>query len=149
MHCFESSENSLCLRCIKDPELPYPRAAVFERDAPILRIKDEEGSAALAGFAYHQLQQLNQPDPDFLVSVVPSPIAKALAMLCQIPSPNLFRRKIPFGKSERWELRSGLIPEDAVICLFDPGAKLQELKFACATISEAFPKKVYILSLVL
>src|SRR5277367_5401366 len=76
IHCFASSESSLCGQCSENPELPYPRAVVFEREAPILGLIEEESAEALAGFAFVQLQQLSWPEPDFLVSVVPSPIAK-------------------------------------------------------------------------
>jgi hypothetical protein len=147
IHCFKECETSLCIRCAKNPLLPYPRAAIFDAEAPILRLQDEEAIAAFAGFAYYQWQQLALPDPDFIVPVLPSDIAKGFAQLCNKPSLNLFRRRFSFGQSERWELREGLIPEDANLLLFDPGCKWQELESACRTISEAFPKRVSILSL--
>lgn len=150
IHCFASSETSLCGQCSEKPAMPYPRAVVFEREAPILHLIDEESAEAAeawAGFAFVQLQQLGWPEPDFLVSVVPSPIAKSLAVLCNKASSNFFRRRFSLGKAEKWELREGLISEDAIIVLFDPGCKPKELENACAAISEAFPKKVYILSL--
>jgi hypothetical protein len=149
IHCFKDCDTSLCGRCAKDPELPYPRAAVFDREAPILRLLDEEGAGAFAGFAYYQWQQLALPDPDFIVSIVPSEMAKAFAMLCNKPNPNLFRRRFCFGHKQRLELREGLIPEDATLLLFDLGCKQQELEDACSVISEAFPKRVSILSLAL
>jgi hypothetical protein len=127
--------------------MPYPRAVVFEREAPILHLIDEESVEAVAGFAFVALQQLGWPEPDFLVSVIPSPISNALAVLCNKVSPNFFQRRFFLGRPEKWELREGLIPEDAIIVLFDPGCKPKELENACAAISEAFPKKVYILSL--
>jgi hypothetical protein len=147
IHCFKESETSLCVRCAKNPLLPYPRAAVFETEAPILQLQDEEATEAFAGYAYYQWQQLNLADPDFIVSVVPSKIAKGFARLCNKPNLNLFRRRFSLGQRERWELREGLISEDANLLLFDPGCKWEELEAACRTIAEAFPKRVSILSL--
>ncbi len=147
IHCFKECETALCTRCAKDPILPYPRAAVFDSLAPILRLQEEESTQAFAGFAYYQWQQLLFPDPDVIVSVIPSDIAKSFAQLCNKPIVNLFRRRFSLGHSERWELRQGLISEDANVLLFDPGCKWQELTSACNTIAEAFPKRVSILSL--
>jgi hypothetical protein len=112
-----------------------------------LRLLDEEAVQAFAGFAYYQWQQLALPDPDYIVPVVPSSLVRAFAMLCNKPCSNLFRRRFCFGQKARLELREGLIPEDATLLLFDPGCKQQELEEACSAISEAFPKRVSILSL--
>lgn len=147
IHCFELSEHSLCEMCQKDPLLPYPRAAVFEREAPILTLVDEEADDAVAGFAYYQWQQLHLPEPDFIIPIHAPGLARALAKLHQKPSVDLFRVRRPFRGAERWELKEGLIPEEAILQLLDTEGDMESLKFASAAISEAFPKRVHILSL--
>jgi len=146
-HCFTSSEKPLCARCAKKPELPYARAVVFETEAPIFRIADDETVEAMAGFAYYQWQRIAEMEPDYIISVTPSPIGKAFANLCQKPSPKIFRRRFSLHKQETWELKEGLISEDATILLFDPGLPKETLESACAAIAEAFPRSVFVLSL--
>ena len=147
IHCFELSETTVCSACYRNPKLPYPRYALFEKEAPILRLIDQESTQAMAAFAYVQLEKLKRLDFDYLVPVVSSPIADSLATLCNRALLRLFRRRFFLGKRPKWELRANLLEQDAAILLFDPGCELQELEEACFAIAEAFPKRVHILSL--
>jgi hypothetical protein len=121
--------------------------AVFPKEAPVLRLIEEQSILGIAGFVYYQWCQLGKKDPDVIVPVLPYKIARAFADLCQKPCLQLLRRRFSLGQQATWELRADLIEEDQVIVLFDPGCSPQELTLSCATLSEAFPKRVYILSL--
>lgn len=149
LHCFTPSERKLCFQCAKSPKLLYPRAALFEREAPILQLAREEAAEAMASFAYYQMERLAWLDTDIIAPVVPTAVAKELARLCSKPHLDLFRRRYVFRGTEKWELREGLIPEDTSLILYDPGVSFRELECACLAISESFPKKVRILSLFL
>ncbi len=101
----------------------------------------------MAGFAYYQWQRLAEMEPEYVISVTPSPIGKAFAHLCNKPSPKVLRRRFSWQGEETWELSEGLIPEDATILLFDPGLPQKSLELACRAIAEVFPRSVFLLSL--
>lgn len=144
VHCFELSDTKLCWQCAKKPYLPYPRMAVFPKEAPILRLVDESAISAMAAFVYYQWRQLGKQDPDVIIPIVPSQIGATFAELCQKPYLNLLKRRFANGS---WQLRSDGIEMDQMFLLFDPGCKAIDLRAACFAVSEAFPKRVNILSL--
>jgi predicted amidophosphoribosyltransferase len=152
IHCFGSVDRpgSLCSRCIKKPHLPIPRAALFDREAPISRlIYREESIDSFASLAFLQWSKLHLPEPDLIAPIPPSQItiARAFAKLIQKPCPNLFRRTAwPLGV-EKWIAKEGLVQEEETVLLFDVGCSLRQLRLASDAILEAFPKKVYVLSL--
>lgn len=151
IHCFDSvsEKMALCMRCRKDPLLPFPRAAMFEKAAPIVSLLDEEAADAIAGFAYYQWLRLDAPEPDFVIPVRRNKVAKKFAEFLDKPCPDVFQRiSYPISR-KRYELKKNLIEEKANILLFDHDNEFEELKMACGAISEAFPKKVYLLSLLL
>lgn len=146
-HCFAPSEKPLCAVCTKKPELPVARIAVFEPEAPIFLLADGETEEAMAAFAYYQWQRLAEMDPEYVISLIPSQIAKAFANLCNKPSPKVFRRRFSWRGEETWDLNEGLISEDATILLFDPGLPQKSLELAFRAISQAFPRRLLLLSL--
>jgi len=153
-HCFEeiNEPTGLCDRCRHKPLLPFPRAALFAREAPICRLMNREESAEpMAGFALYQWLRLHWKEADLIAPIPPHKrkVARIFADLAQIRCPNLFRR-IPWPLyPPRWEVKEQMIEEDATLLLFDEGCTFKELQMACAAIAQTFPKKVYVLSLTL
>lgn len=152
IHCFETVEppESLCVSCRHNPYLPFPRAAVFEIDAPILALKGRDAGQAMAGFAYYQWLRLGWKKPDLIVPTLPnrSAVGRFFAELCDCPCPNLFRRIAwPLG-TETLEIRD-FLEEDLSILLVDDGCTPKQRQLACSAISHAFPKSVHIISLIL
>lgn len=152
IHCFSYTgvEGKLCSRCAKKAWIPFQRASVFDRTAPIQRlIHREESIDSLASFALVQWSRLNWKSPDFIVPIPPqkSPLCTAFSKLMGKPSLQLFRKKgWPLGEEE-WILKEGVIEDEATILLFDSGCSMRQLKIGSDSILGAFPKKVYVLSL--
>jgi hypothetical protein len=152
LHCFEeiTEPTGLCGRCHHKPLLPFPRAALFAKEAPICRLIDrEESIAPVAGFAFYQWMRLHWTDPDLIASIPPHrpKIARFFSEFTQKPCPNLFRRATWPLHPLRWEVKQQMIEEDMTLLLFDNGCTFKELQMACQAIAQAFPKKVYVLSL--
>ena len=153
IHCFEAIEppESLCSRCRHEPLLPFPRAAVFESQAPIRTfVHNRDYEQAMASFAYYQWLRLGWEKPDVIASIPPNrnAVGRFFAELWNAPCQNLFRRIAWPLDTEKWEIRD-FLEEDLTILLIDHGCTLAQRQLACQAISHAFPKRVYILSLVL
>ena len=152
LHCFHEIDepSGLCHRCRHKPLLPFPRAALFAREAPICRLIDrEESPKPLAGYALYQWLRLQWKEPDLIASIPPEKkeVARAFGELLQIPCPNLFRTVTWPLYPRRWEVKEALIEDDMTLLLIDEGCTFEELQIAARALSETFPKSVYILSL--
>lgn len=142
-HCFEEVEKpGMCSDCRREPKLPIARAFVFEKEAPVFRFQ-EEYPEAMAGFAVNQWIQLEWPQPDW---VVPMPdrisisIGKIFSQWNRFP----FCKALESGE-EFFELRETELGEE--ILLFDAGNSLPDLQKAISALTEAFPKRIVLLSL--
>ena len=149
-HCFDDCEDGvLCSRCSHKPLLPFERAFVFDRSSPIAQILSEEMSEAAAGFAFYQWAKLGWDEPDLIAAISPgkNEVAKQFSKLMNKPCPDLFRTIAwPLG-SQRLEIYDHFLEEDSTILFFDEGFTTKQLQMAGASLSHAFPKKVYCLSL--
>ncbi|MDE3046535.1 MAG: hypothetical protein KGJ02_07850 [Verrucomicrobiota bacterium] len=150
-HCFELLETSdnLCSTCRHHPLLPFVRAAVFDRNAPIRTLKNSRDTTqAMAAFAYYQWLRLSWESVNLIAPIPPqrSSIACAFAELAHLPCPNLLRRRAWPLNTDFWEVRD-ILEEGESILLFDDDCTSAELQLACKAISHAFPKRVYLLSL--
>ncbi len=146
LQCFESIEQTrgICWTCKKEPKISCPRAFVFAREAPICKLLYlEETLEAIAALAFYQSTRLHWPMPDVIVPVLarPSEITHRFAAHHKVPCPEIFVRH------KDWTVREELIDEDLTIWLFDEGATTEELQLATQAIAHAFPKRVYLLSL--
>ncbi len=152
IHCFdEIEEGSLCHRCIRSPILPFPRAGVFDRRAPVFEVLHADHAHAAASFAYYQWLKLDWSEPDLIVSIPPgkSKTGQIFSQLCEKPYPRLFRRVAWPLRTEKWEVSEHLIEEHSTVLLFDVGCTPKQLQLAATALSAAFPKKVYLISLFL
>lgn len=137
-HCFEDSEG-LCRKCIRKPDLPFTRAYVFEDTEPS-RLLAKQSVETIAAFMMYSFISLDWPLPDV---VIPMPGAKAVALcfakMIQRPIANLF--------SKGWKGDVEAIDARLVLLLIDLGHSLDECKLAISSLSEASPKRGYLLSL--
>ncbi|MES2273292.1 MAG: hypothetical protein V4487_03790 [Chlamydiota bacterium] len=146
-HCFGeiSQLGEVCGQCRKGPLLPIERAYVFEAGAPIWRFRKEEPSA-IASFAVNQWIRLEWPVPDAIIPM-PDPISesitKAFASLLECPLVKALRSEGP-----RFELKEGLIKEDLQLLLMNGSNSVESLRAAASALTEAFPKRTYLLSLI-
>jgi len=152
LHCFQEIDepSGLCSRCRHAPLLPFPRAALFAKEAPISRLLNrEESIKPLAGFCVYQWLKLEWKTPDLIASIPPhkKKVARRFAELLHIPSPHLFRVLSWPLYPRKWEVNEKLIDDDTTLLLIDDGCTFEELQMASRALSMAFPKKVYILSL--
>jgi len=142
-HCFEEVEKKgMCAQCRREPELPIARAFVFERQAPILSYR-EAAAESMAGFAVNQWIQLEWETPD---TVVPMPDGRSRGI------GKIFAQWLGFrfcntvvSGDDFFELRDEDLGD--VILIFDAGNSLSDLKKAIFALSEAFPKRMVLLSL--
>lgn len=140
-HCFEElySNGDLCSQCRKNPILSAVRAAVFDPNAParFLGLEPPEG---LASFAIYQWIQLEWPLPD---AVIPMPdsvsIAKVFADTIQCP----FIRAL----KGNCEYRVDCLEEEGILLLIDRGNPIEKIQKAIISLSESFPKRIYLLTL--
>lgn len=150
-HCFteieEASETyNLCFTCQKEPLLSVPYASVFEPTELAYRLcqEKEEIPEALAAFALYQWAHLSWSSPQV---VVPMPeakeLAKPFASWLQIPHIDLLSTY-----NQIWECAHEKIEEDQIVLLLDVNSDLVCLQKAVAALSEAFPKRIYVLSLI-
>jgi hypothetical protein len=95
---------------------------------------------AIGALAFYQSLRLGWTLPDLVVPVFSkrAAIAHVFAAFHDCPCPHLF---------QRGEVREDLVEEDQVIWLFDEGASMKQLEVAVKAIGNAFPKKVYVISL--
>lgn len=142
-HCFEGldSRGNLCGQCRKARILPVVRAYVFDPESPSYLL-GLEGVDAMAGFAFLQWIQLEWPSPDV---IVPMPdrdsvaIGRSLAQLIDCP----FARALK-GDCEYKEER---LDEDLEVLLFDVSNSIERLQQASFALSESFPKRIRLVSL--
>ncbi len=143
-HCFEELEDrktNLCIQCRARRILPVVRAYVFDPESPA-RCLGLEAIEAIASFALIQWIQLEWPMPD---AIVPMPDSDSLAIgsffatLLDRPFVRAFRADYSY-KEERLE-------EGQELLLFDISNSMQNLQKAVFTLSESFPKRIYLLSL--
>lgn len=146
-HCFAEldEQGTLCPRCRphskQGPILKAVSAFVFGPQAPV-RFLGLDPIDALAGFALHQWVQLEWPTPD---GIIPMPdasslaLAKQLAHLLELP---LIRALYPNG-----EYKEDRLEENGLWLLIDVSNSLEQLKTATFSLEEAFPKRIYLLSL--
>ncbi|EKE08346.1 MAG: hypothetical protein ACD_17C00218G0002 [uncultured bacterium] len=142
-YCFDllTDEQSLCAQCKQKPLLPVRRAFVFDKGAPahLLGMHQAEG---LAGFAVFQWIQLEWPFPD---AVIPMPdtsskkIGRAFADLLNVPFIQALKPSYAYVE-ERLE-------EDQALLIFDVRNDWEFLHKCATSLSEAFPKKMYVLTL--
>lgn len=152
-HCFReigdySEKNSfeLCPQCRKEPFLAPVYASVFEPTAPVkkLYLQRDERPEAIAAFFMYQWARLNWSQPQV---IVPMPgtqmLVKLLSVWMEAPQMNLLR-----NYSGNWECQSEKVEEDQIFLLIDFNSSLFQLQKAATALSEAFPKRVYVLSLI-
>jgi hypothetical protein len=145
-HCFIEAEDMLCLQCQKEPLLFAPYASVFEAGTAAQRLclEGKESPEALGAFALYQWTRLGWPLPDL---IIPMPDAQRLvasfALWLDVPYARLLH--IYHGLCE---CRADKIEEDQVLLLFDLNSSLSQLQKAIDALSEAFPKRIYVLSLI-
>lgn len=142
-HCFEEldGKGNLCLQCRQEKILPIARAYVFDPESPA-RFLGVEAIDAMAGFALVQWIQLEWPIPD---GIIPMPdadsiaIGSSLARLLNVPFIRALNRD--------WSYKEDRLEEDQELILFDVSNSIEKLKKAAYALGEAFPKRVYLLSL--
>ena len=142
-HCFEELDRrgDLCAQCRQERLLPIARAYVFDPESPAFRLGCE-AAAATASFALVQWIQLEWPTP---AAIIPMPdtdskaIGKAFAMLLDLPFAKALRRGCEYVEDR--------LEEDAELLLFDVSNSIEDLRKAAYALSEAFPKRIYLLSL--
>lgn len=134
-HCFSEIDGDykICRICRDSPLLAFPSAFVFESTQPALRLCKgrEEDPDSLAAFALLQWERLEWPFPD---AIVPLPEAKSFA--------RSFASWL-----DRPCLSAERLDEDAILLLLGKCVSLKEIHEASERICEAFPKKVYVLTL--
>lgn len=142
-HCFEEldGKGNLCLQCRQEKILPIARAYVFDPESPA-RFLGVEAIDAMAGFALVQWIQLEWPLPD---GIIPMPdadsiaIGSSLARLLNVPFIRALNRD--------WSYKEDRLEEDQELILFDVSNSIEKLKKSAYALGEAFPKRVYLLSL--
>jgi hypothetical protein len=142
-HCFEELDQrgDFCIQCRKAKLLPVVRAYVFDPASPAYCL-GTEAIDAMAGFAYLQWIQLEWPLP---TAIIPMPdsdsisIGSALAQLLHIP----FIRALRFD----CDYRQDRLEEEEILLLFDVSNPIEKLQKGAIALSEAFPKRIYLLSL--
>ena len=131
----------MCRRCRKDPLLIFSRASVFDATEAAFQLARARPDL-LAAFAVHQWAQLDWPVPDVVIPIGKAKkIAQMFAEMIERPYANILKRK------ERWECDDEAIDEDLVILLIDDHSPMPECQNAIGALTEASPKKGYLLSL--
>ena len=125
-HCFTAIDAAyqLCGRCEHEPFLLFPRAALFDQEAPICRLVGrDELIDSFASFAFVQWERLGWPLPDLVIPIPfgPSEIARAFAAKIERPCIQLLRRKAwPIG-IEQWLVQRDWVEEEQIMLLLDIG----------------------------
>lgn len=143
-HCFEELDQrgDLCAQCREKKLLPIARAYVFDPASPAWRL-GKEPAEPMAAFALFQWIQLEWPLPDALIPMPDGDslvIGRAFAAMLNVP----FVRAL----HSTCEYRGDSLEEDGQLLLFDVSNSLETLHKASLALSEAFPKRIYLLSLV-
>lgn len=140
-HCFDDldSRGTLCSQCRQKPKLSAVRAAVFNAESPAPSL-GVEAVNAMASFAYLQWVQLEWSKPDAVIPIMGAkPLAKAFASLCTAPF-------VPALNSHCHYLEDCL-DEEMSLLLIDISSPFELLQKATQSLSESFPKRIYILSI--
>ena len=146
-HCFAELDErqEVCSKCRAEPDFPVPRAFVFDPKAPVwkLRFEREEG---IAGFAFNQWIRLDWSIPD---AIVPMPdrdsrsLGKWFSRWLQRPCLKAIKQR-----GDDLELFGKGLEEGKEILLVDGTNPKQKLQKAVNLLSEAFPKRIHVLSLI-
>lgn len=139
--CFEELDQrgDLCSQCRQEPLLTATRAYVFDPASPA-RYLGTEYIDAMASFALLQWIQLEWFVPDAIIPMPDSiPMGRAFAELLNIP----FVRAL----SNDCEYKEDRLEEEQILLLFDVSNPIENLQKASHALSEAFPKRIYLLSL--
>jgi len=142
-HCFEELDQrgNLCSQCRTKKLLPVARGRVFDPASPSYYL-GRDAVDALAGFAIYQWIQLEWPTPD---TVIPMPdshsltIGRAFAQILDVPLARALSLDCSY-KEDRLE-------EDQELLLFDVDNSLEKLEKGAFSLSESFPKRIYLLTL--
>jgi hypothetical protein len=151
LHCFapKDTPHPLCPVCGHRPLHPFPKAALFEREAPICRwLNQPEWTDAFAAFAYLQWEKLEWDLPDFIVPLLPSAKqwAAELSTFLQKPSIDPFQRAVWPLEAPQWDLKELFSEEEAIFLLLSWHHSPKEELAAFRALMNAFPKKVYLLT---
>jgi len=145
-HCFqEIEEGTLCRICQRDPWLPFPFAYVFESSAQAYRLcrEGKEHPDAMTAFMVVQWEKLRWPIPDV---VVPLPgarcFAKSFSSWLETSYAPVLSRCL-----DQWDCDVEALQEDQTLLLLGEKVSRSMLQGAIEALSEAFPKKIYVLSL--
>ena len=144
-HCFEEMEEEVCRHCRKKAILPFPSAFVFEPTLPALHLCSmrKEDPETLAAFAVIQWERLDWPMPDV---VIPLPKASGLARAFASWLGCFFVDVIDHWNGE-WNCKTSILEEEAQILLISVDNTYDDIAKAIEEICEAFPKKIFVLSL--
>lgn len=142
-HCFGELDQrgNLCGQCRWKRRLPIVRAYVFDPGSPAFFLGCEEAEA-IASFAVVQWVQLEWPVPD---AIIPMPdadskaIGRALAVMLEVPFVQALRIDCEYVEDR--------LEDDGYFLLFDVSNPIENLGKAALALSEAFPKKIDLLSL--
>lgn len=143
-HCFDDldSRGTLCSQCRQKPKLSAVRAAVFDAESPAPSL-GLEAVNAMASFAYLQWVQLEWPKPDAVIPIMggmgAKPLTKAFSSLCAAPF-------VPALNSHGHYLEDCL-DEEMNLLLIDISSPFEVLQKATQSLSESFPKRIYLLSI--
>jgi hypothetical protein len=137
-------EEEICPRCRNKAVLPFPSAFVFEPTPPSFRLCSicKEDPESLAAFAVVQWERLDWPMPDIVLSL---PRAKGLARAFASLLGSFFADALK--QRGEWECNTSFLEEDSLILLLSLGNSFNEINQAIEAVSDAFPKKIYVLSL--
>jgi len=121
--------------------LPVVRAYVFDPESPAYRL-GLEAIHAMASFTFLQWIQLEWPLPDV---IVPMPDRESVAIGLSFAL--LIDR--PFARALRGdcEYKENRLEEDQEVLLFDVSNPVEQLRKAALSLSESFPKRVRLISL--
>ena len=145
-HCFDEIGDKLCERCRKKASLSSPSAFVFEPTPPALQFISmalHEDPVSLAAFTFVQWERLGLESPD---AVVPLPGARKLAREFAAWG-GFFFADILKQPGQEWLLDNSIMEEDSSYLLISVDSSLSEISQATAALLEAFPKKIFVLSL--
>jgi hypothetical protein len=139
-------EDEICRRCRKKASLPFPSAFVFELTPPVLHLcsRIQEEPEALAAFALVQWERLDWPIPDI---VMPLPKAEGVARAFASLLDCFFVDAVRHWRG-KWDCKHSFLEEDALILLISVKNSVDDIGKSIEAICEAFPKKIFVLSLI-
>ncbi len=143
-HCFEELDQrgELCSSCRRKPLLPVPRAYVFDPASPA-RFLGLEAVDALSSFALIQWYKLDWEIPDVIIPMPDADsisIGRSFAVALDAP----FMRALHLD----CEIKENILEEEQTLLLFDVSNRMEKLVKASLALSESFPKRIYLLSLI-